>query len=350
MNIQELLNKYVSYQSSAWAPLSKEMTIQQILTEIKSSKYKVPIDQLRAFIQNEQLEEYNLHKKSLPAVTFCGAFEGKRKRELLKSYTQIIVLDIDKLNSNELERVKQILLQDKFVFTFWESPSKMGLKGLIHLTYNFKIDSSNIDNYHRSAFRKLQKYFQETYNVILDESGSDTTRLCFFSFDPHLTLKSDYTSFEILENNIEEIEIKIPTKDLSNSPEKLVAKKSIGSRDTLFNPLNKNNPYTRKSIQSIIKYLTKTNQSITKSYDEWYRVAFAIANSFTYDIGEKYYINLCKLDSDKFNETACKNMLIHCYENMKGEISFKTIEYLATQKGFKVSNQREAVSKAAGES
>jgi hypothetical protein len=172
----------------------------------------------------------------------------------------------------------------------------------------------------------LVKYFFENYSIELDTSGSDFTRLCFVSHDKELILKNEIQSFNV--------EFKPIHNSTKNSTIKAPKTKWISSKDTLLNPMGKNNPYHRKTMKNIIKYLSKNSLSITDSYEKWLRVAFAISNSFTYDIGLKYFIDLCILDSDKFDETECKNLLINCYENTRGEISFNTIVHLAVTAGF----------------
>ena len=52
--------------------------------------------------------------------------------------------------------------------------------------------------------------------------------------------------------------------------------------------------------------MTKRNLSITNSYEEWYRIALAIANTFTYEIGEKYFLKISKIDDGlKFCYNIC---------------------------------------------
>jgi len=68
----------------------------------------------------------------------------------------------------------------------------------------------------------------------------------------------------------------------------------------------------------------------------WYRVAYAISNAFTHDIGEKYYLRLCRLDGVKNDEIKSRNMLIYCYERANGSISFGTIKKFAELKGYKI--------------
>jgi hypothetical protein len=75
----------------------------------------------------------------------------------------------------------------------------------------------------------------------------------------------------------------------------------------------------------------------------------AIANTFTYDIGEKYFLKLSSLDSTKFNEKECKNFLTNCYESRSGSINFSTIVFFANKKGYLTKKQRDRGSEAANE-
>ena len=166
----------------------------------------------------------------------------------------------------------------------------------------------------------------------MDKSGSDITRLCFISSDKELVLKDKFVSFEVEKKPIS---VSITKKSQSV---KTISIKNASLKDILYNQDGKNDQYQRKTIKNITKFLTKNSLSITNSYPEWLRVAFAVSNSFTFDIGLKYFIDLCKLDKDKFNETNCKNFLINCYENSKGEIGFNSIIHLASEKGYQYKN------------
>ena len=329
----EVLDKKVSYQGNTWSNLSKELTIKEALIEIQSNKHQQQVSKLRNLLQSGQKEEYSNHKRTLPAVTFCGTFVGERKKAKLKQYNFIIVLDIDKLDDSELVRCKKCLLTEPSVFSFWESPSKRGIKGLVELQFNLEVTPINVDLLHKSAFKKLAKYFKENYNIELDVSGSDTTRLCFFSFDPCIVIKGNIVPFEVNEADLElqvESQRKIKDKVLIVS----------NDRDVLYNPKDRNKPNDRYTISAIIRCLKNKKQSITYSYEEWFKVAMGIANSFTYDVGEAYFLKLSSLDREKYNETNCKNFLLNCYETRSGAINFNTIVYLANKKDYKTKKQR----------
>lgn len=340
----DVLNKQISYQTNTWSSVSKELTIKEALLEIQSNKHKQQISRLRSILQTGNKDEYSSHKRTLPAITFCGTFNGERKKAKLKTYNSVIVLDIDKLDHSELVRSKVCFLNDQAVFSFWESPSQEGLKGLVLLQFNFETNTVNIDLAHKSAFQKLAKHFKECYNIVLDVSGSDTTRLCFFSYDPELVIKENVVPFEISEADL-------PTEKERKNTEKVnnVKLAVSSSRDTLFNPKDRNKPHDRYTIAAIIKCLEKKKCSITYSFEEWYKVAMAIANSFTYDIGEKYFLKLSTLDKEKYNELNCKNFLHNCYETRSGAVNFSTIVYFANQKDYITKKQRERGSEVVDE-
>mgnify|MGYP000848936914 CR=1 FL=1 len=71
----------------------------------------------------------------------------------------------------------------------------------------------------------------------------------------------------------------------------------------------------------------------------------AIANTFTYEIGLNYFLQLSSLDSDKYNKVTATNFLVNCYETRKGIVNFSSIVYLANQKGYKIKYQKNGVPK-----
>lgn len=337
MDILNILQSNTSFQRNTWAGITEEISIADVLNRIKSGKHENDIFRLRELLKAGKSESYGIHKKLLPCVTFCGTFKDARKKEQLKNYNYIIVIDIDKLEEEEFNKVRNQLDLDEYVISFWESPSGSGFKGLVKVDYDFDIDNSQISFYHSNAFRELSIYFENRYNINLDDSGSDTTRLCFLSHDRNLKIKSTAKAFEINSTSV----LGQNKKTISHS----FKKKEAFSRDALYNPNNKNKPIDRKIIQSIIKFLAKRKLSITYDYEEWYRVAFAISNTFTYEIGEKYFISLCKLDADKFNETNCKDMLNYAYLNSSGKIKFTSLIYYANKKGYLTNSQKREVLK-----
>ena len=338
--INDILNLTVSYQSNTWSDITIEPTIESILADIKSDKHKIQITTLRTKLESGDKEYYDNYKKQLPAVTFSATFNKKRTNENLKLYNPLIVIDIDKLTNEQIDLNFQQLKNDDYVLSFWRSPSNKGYKGLVVVEYQIENNEFELDLLHKSAFRKLSEYFQNKYNIELDKSGSDITRLCFLSFDNNLNLKSELKKF-----TIENEDIIVATKKENGKPIKL---KFSSNKDALYNPTGKNSQLDRKIMTDIIRNLTNKNLSITDSYSEWCKVAMAISNTFTYEIGLKYFLKLSNLDAVKYNEILCTNFLNNCYETRKGNVNFSSIIYLANQKGYQTKNQRNGVPKVEG--
>lgn len=331
--MDNLLSQLVSLQKDTWALISRELSISEVINVMTSDRLKYRVERLRLLYKQDP-QVYKVEKLNLPAVTFCGTFDGVRQKDKIKAYNSLIVLDIDKLTDEELKRIKNDLLEDEYAFTFWNSPSNCGVKGLVKIEYKFELTLENLDIAHKSAFAKLREYYLNTYNIELDNSGSDTTRLCFLSFDKELVLKENYQLFQVEESDL----TRIKSVKKSERGDKV---RSSNQRDILYNPSGKNKNYHRQAIQTLIKFLTRKKVSITSDFESWYRVAYALANTFTFDLSERYYLQLCSLDSERFDKTACLNMLIYCYENNRGSINYNTIEFLAEEKGYKSTLEKE---------
>ncbi|MCD4833847.1 MAG: hypothetical protein K8R31_08645 [Bacteroidales bacterium] len=330
LNTSLILHEKVSFQKNVWSDIEKELSLEEVLKSIKSETYAFQTNKLRNYVRTDNKEMYDTHKKRLAAVTFCGTFEV-RKKVNLKVYNEILVLDIDKLDNDELKRVKSVLFRDNFIFSFWESPSGNGIKGLIKLEYLNLKEEYDQNNIHGFAFNVISKYFLESYDIELDESGKDITRLCFLSHDPNIAVKESYNPFKVNIESFEESEILKEKKEITSDLKSL---RPINLKNKLYNPESRNDSNDRVTIQKIVRFLEKRKISITDSYDKWYKVAYAISNTFTYDLGEKYYLRLCRLDGSKHDELESKNMLRYCYEHSTGLINFNTLVFYAQKKGY----------------
>lgn len=331
---KDILNLKVSFQENTWTNVSaNEPTIKSVLEAIQSDKYEQQVTDLRNNLIKGNVDYYNDNKKRLPAVTFSATFNTNRTRGNIKYYNNLIVIDIDKLNHDQIVECYDKLLEDEFVFSFWRSPSNNGFKGLVQLEFKDITSEIDLDTKHKGAFRKLSIYFHDKYNLELDKSGSDVSRLCFLSYDKQLIRKETSKKFQV---SNEDINVALP-KTKNGRKGKI---KFTSDKDALFNPYQRNNQYDRKLMSDIIRHLKKENLSITYSYTNWCKVAMAIANSFTYDIGLKYFTKLSMLDGSKYNEIHCRNFLTNCYETRNGNVNFASIIHLANEKGYKTKQQK----------
>lgn len=221
-----------------------------MLTEILKGKYKTNVAYLRNLLFKGDQKGYVRAKKNLPAITFGATFHEHRTTQDLKTYTSLLVLDIDNLvNEDNVVAIEGILHKDKYVISCWRSPSNLGLKGIVYLEYKESFPLEQTAYFHQSAFVEVSKYFESTYGIILDESGKDVVRTCFVSHDNRLFFNKNFEKFQVSLSSI--IRIKSTKKRVLSSVDR------AKTADVLYNPKGKNKSLDRKEIRQVIKFLKK---------------------------------------------------------------------------------------------
>ncbi|MFK2819000.1 BT4734/BF3469 family protein [Flavobacteriaceae sp. LMIT009] len=302
---------------------AKQIFEKELLEEldlIKSGEYKDIITRCRSYTSTNDYDSYKALKIKLPIVTFCGTFKNGRKLENLDIYNNLMILDIDHIEGSGILDIKEKLKNDKYLFSVWLSPSGEGLKALV------KLDSSKDE--HKHSFNSLKQYYLNNYNIELDNSGSDVTRLCFVSWDEDLYINQ----------NSEVYEDKLIPSDIEKDKKKYILPKSKSLSKSAYATEGLNKPEHRKLVQLIIKFLKRKDISITETFDKWFRVALAISSCFSYDLGEKYFLTICEQDKEQHNELESINILKYCYNNRRfdqhSSISLGTVVFYAKEKGF----------------
>ena len=125
-----------------------------------------------------------------------------------------------------------------------------------------------------------------------------------------------------------------PTRSVRQGEAEDTSRGNASRRCLLYRTEGKNTPRDRAVIRSILRYLEKRQISITESYDQWVRVAFAVANTFTYDVGKTCFLRLCRLDGDAHDENGSVRLLETCYCDSRGEVSLGTILHFAQEAGY----------------
>lgn len=316
--MQQVSEIQISLFSNMKAKQGSTISLFAELGNIKRGTYKKLILECRkAFFEGDK-ETYGNLKSQLPAVTFSGIFNSGRRANIISHYNNLIVIDID--NISNVENIFELLKTDKHIIALWKSPSGAGLKGLIRTERNVE--------FHGAVFNALRFYFLNMYEVELDRSGSDVSRLCFSSWDEKLFYSHKPQVF----NEILEIE----------KENKLTTDQAAKLDRTLNSNAYATEGYNKKSdskvVRNIIKFLNKNDISITDSYDSWVKIALAISCTFSYDVGERFFLQICALDKEKHFENQCVNLLKYCYNKRQftsnNIISIGTIVFFAKKKGF----------------
>lgn len=211
METQTILNRRISFCPNVQAKSYKSISLFEALNSIRIGNYEKQIGNIRRLFTNNNIQSYRAKKKQLPAYIFSGIAFGNRYKFDISGYTSLIVVDIDKLENIEL--VKSQLKSDCHVISVWMSPSGNGLKALFYVEYASPIKEEDIWVLHEHcAFPQIENYLFTKYNIQVDKTGADITRLCFVSSDSDIHLKREFEPFII--------EITLTSKQIWNKKRK----------------------------------------------------------------------------------------------------------------------------------
>jgi len=158
----------------------------EVLTRIKSEKYRGLIEKGRTISDPDQYREY---KKTLPAVTFCASFDGNRDRNHVKEATGFLIPDLDHLE--DIDSIFNTIIHDENIWFVFRSPSGYGIK------CGLRANGIKSDDDVKVFFDSCSRYFLETYGLKLDPACKDISRLTFISYDPDLFINESPSYFDI---------------------------------------------------------------------------------------------------------------------------------------------------------
>lgn len=168
------------------APIG-EIDWMTVLQNIQSDKYRVEIEKVRSLSDPVERRQ---QKTRLPAVTFGGNFSGRRNMENCLSPTGFLTIDIDHVEN--IEPIFSSLSQDEHIWFIFRSPSGDGLKCAV------RAEGIKTDDDIKKLYAASERYLSETYNVKIDPTSKDISRLTFVSWDPQLFINPNpfYFQFE----------------------------------------------------------------------------------------------------------------------------------------------------------
>jgi len=273
------------------------LDISVILEQIRSGKYKARIQALRELLRQGKTDEYSSAKRSLPAFTPSGLFEGGRKLEFFKEYSGLIILDIDKLSLENLIATRTRVEEIPNTYACFISPSGNGLKILV------KVFSRPV--YHKVVFNQVNAFYEEQLRtndqygtVEIDPSGKDITRLCFVSWDEMLYLNPSAAIFKPYINMVED------------------------------------------DIEKLVAQIESKRVDLTANYDDWVKIGFALVDAIGEE-GRSYFHRLSQFYPN-YNHQECDEQYDKCLQSKNSGITLATLYYFARDSGMDISRLQTA--------
>ena len=253
-----------------------DMTIAEFLL---GERWKEPVLRLRDMVaeygplEAKKHEDYKLTKQQLPGATLSGLF-SRRKGDCLIQHTGFVAIDIDLGDNTSIGNfgtIMRTLRHRAEVAMYMRSCSGTGYFALIPLAY---------PEHHKEQFRALQKEYA-AMGIVLDNACSDITRIRFASYDEH-----PYVN----EQAIPYMGVDLGSQTLA--PRAAVYGGHVDSMDSKV-----------QAVETLVSKLERHHIDITDSYNDWYRIGFALAN-LPNPIGRQMFHRvsaICK----KYNPQEC---------------------------------------------
>jgi len=297
----EKMNPYytVSYYENLYSKNSIETDLSVILDGIKNGKYKKQIETLRNEERGKQIKTI---KASLPCFTVSGIFpSGARKSSAIIRHTGLVQIDFDHVK--ELRPAVEQLKKDKYTYCSFISPSGNGIKLIVKIP-----DQTEL---HQAVFKGLQGYYKRNFDLEVDQSTKDVSRLFFVSYDNNLFINENSAEFKIEDSFI------------------LQPVKNILPGD--------NDKYAE--VEKLISQLEARQIDITNSngYHGWLNLGFAFSTEFGQN-GASFFHRISSLASN-YNKEDCEKQYQACLNNGNSGVTIKTFFHAVKEFGIDISDQ-----------
>jgi len=169
------------------SPHHKPVTVAKVHQFISGRYFKARTNHLRSIQEPKEAKRFK--SMAFDFVTFSGLFSYRNIQNLI-SHSGLITIDMDHipfvLPDHSPESLRKEILQSKEfeIALCFVSPSGDGIKTVV------EIDLQN--NTHQEWFEALSNYFETTWHIKPDPSGSDVSRPCFLPYDPECFIHPKY--------------------------------------------------------------------------------------------------------------------------------------------------------------
>lgn len=138
----------------------------------------------------------SIAKSNLPCVAYCGEFRGRKKNELVK-LSGLVFHDIDKLSNVDV--VYDLLKRDKHIAVLHKTYSGTGLRVLFYFSELREVKGEHDKEYLR-RWECSREYLRDEYQLEVDDSCKDYTRLSYINYSPDIYLNEDADELIVLDS------------------------------------------------------------------------------------------------------------------------------------------------------
>jgi hypothetical protein len=275
-----------------------DIDINQLIEVVKYGYIKDIITTMRSSISKDK---YNLIKKeNIPCVTLSGTFNYRASTGLI-SHSGLMQVDIDKVE--EYQATFSKLCHDDYIYVCFRSPGGKGIKAIV------KINPS--PETHKSQFKALEIYFKKQFGIKIDCLCKDLARSMLLSYDPDIYCNPWAKVYE---------EMYIPKTYPKNAAVVSSNTRKAGYKDESID-----------LIERIIASLERKHIDITKSYENWIKVGFALCTTFG-EQGRDYFHRIGRM-YPRYTMEETNKTYTQLLSRNNGRTTLGSIIFLAKEAG-----------------
>jgi hypothetical protein len=287
----------VSYFPNVSGNKVRDIPIVEAFDIIRSGEIKAQIEAIR---NEESVANRDKMKRNIPAITVSGLFKERHSLGDFLKHNGLIQVDFDKVTNPQ--DVRQNLIQDKYTFSCFISPSGTGVKVIVKIIPEKEL--------HERSFLGLSKYYSDRYGLEMDKKCKDISRLCFLSYDPDIFVNE--------QSYIYKCESDVKNNQISASSNRLT--------DITID------------VESIVSRIETARIDITENYDNWLKLGFALADGLGIN-GLPFYQRLSQFYPG-YNPSECEKQFYHCLNGKRNGLTIKTFFQIAKEHGISIQTGR----------
>lgn len=283
----------VSYYENSFVKEKKEIDLENYAGMIKHGAWQDYVLKARAAKQLGDIDTYKKFKAKSQCITGSAVMkEGSRSDANIKDLNGFIVIDID-------NQINEDLKNDKYSAIVHLSFGGDGMCVFVRINPDKFLDS----------FNGLAQYYLENYNITIDPSCKNPSRIRYISYDPDIF--------------VNEKSLKFIAKDV---------KRFEAPKETNF-------IYTKSDFDNILEQIKERHIDLCQeSYHKYFNIGLALFDKFG-SSGEDTFHFICQFGNKYKREEASKKWANIC-KSSQGKVKIGTFYYYCKDAGINIYSEK----------
>lgn len=283
----------VSYYENAFTKDKKDIDLENYCGMVKHGAWQDLVLKARASKQTGDLEVYKKFKSKAQAITGSAIMkDGSRSDSNIKEFNGFIVIDID-------GQVNEDLKSDKYSAIVHRSFGGDGMAIFVRINPDKFLDS----------FNGLAQYYLENYNITIDPSCKNPSRLRYISYDPDIF--------------VNEKSLKFIPKDVKRFEA----------------PKNTNFIYTKSDFDNILEQIKERQIDLCQeNYQRYFNIGLSLFDKFGSG-GEEFFHFICQFGNKYKREDATKKWNNIC-KTAQGKVKIGTFYYYCKEADINIYSEK----------